>query len=139
MTNIRQALEQGTLTLTQAGQPHARLDAQVLLSHVLNVERSMLYAYPERTLTAEEEQQYLTLIERRTHGEPVAYLTGHKEFYGLDFLVDKRVLLPRPETELLVEAALNACRQMLAPARTPLVPVLGTLRCIIPITLAPLA
>jgi release factor glutamine methyltransferase len=136
MTNIRQALEQGTLTLTQAGQPHARLDAQVLLSHVLNVERSMLYAYPERTLTAEEEQQYLTVIERRTHGEPVAYLTGHKEFYGLDFLVDKRVLIPRPETELLVEAALNACRQRLAAGRTPIVADIGTGSGIIPITLA---
>src|SRR6266478_8381965 len=136
MTNIRQALEQGTLTLTQAGQLHARLDAQVLLSHVLNVERSMLYAYPERTLTAEEEQQYLTLIERRTHGEPVAYLTGHKEFYGLDFLVDKRVLIPRPETELLVEAALNACRQMLAAGRTPIVADIGTGSGIIPVTLA---
>src|SRR5258708_16296256 len=102
MTNIRQALEQGTLTLTQAGQPHARLDAQVLLSHVLNVERSMLYAYPERTLTAEEEQQYLTLIERRTHGEPVAYLTGHKEFYALALLLAKRLFIPLPLPELLV-------------------------------------
>ncbi len=117
MTTIRQALEQGTLTLTQAGQVDARLDSQVLLSHILQVERSVLFAYPERALSLEQEQQFLSLIERRSRGEPVAYLTGHKEFFGLDFLVDQRVLIPRPETELLVEAALKVCRQMLAAKR----------------------
>jgi release factor glutamine methyltransferase len=136
MTTIQQALEQGTLTLTHAGQANARLDAQVLLSHTLQVERSMLYAYPERTLTPEQEQQFLTLVERRSQGEPVAYLTGHKEFYGLDFVVDKRVLIPRPETELLVEAALNACRQMLEAGRAPIVADIGTGSGIIPVTLA---
>ena len=136
MTTIRQALEQGTLTLTQAGQSEARLDAQVLLSHILNVERSTLYAYPERTLTPAAREHYLTLIERRSQGEPVAYLTGHKEFYGLDFLVDQRVLIPRPETELLVEAALGACQSMLAGGRTPVVADIGTGSGIIPITLA---
>ena len=136
MITIRQALEQGILTLTQTGQAQARLDAQVLLSHVLNVERSTLYAYPERTLTLAEEQHYLTLIERRSQGEPVAYLTGHKEFYRLDFLVDQRVLIPRPETELLVEAAFNACQSMLAAGRTPVVADIGTGSGIIPVTLA---
>src|SRR5207249_9347513 len=72
-----------------------------------DLERSFLYAYPEHVLSPEQEQQYHTFIERRSRGEPIAYLTGHKEFYGLDFLVDKRVLIPRPETELLVEAALR--------------------------------
>jgi release factor glutamine methyltransferase len=136
MTTIRQILEQGILTLTKAGQVNARLDAEVLLSHTLHVERSARYAYPQRTLTPEQEQQFLTLIERRSHGEPVAYLTGHKEFYGLDFLVDKRVLIPRPETELLVEAALRACRQMLGAGRTPIVADIGTGSGIIPVTLA---
>lgn len=138
MTTIRQALEQGTLTLTKAGQDQvkARLDAQVLLSHTLQVERSILYAHPKRTLTPEEEQQFFTLIERRSRGEPVAYLTGHKEFYGLDFLVDKRVLIPRPETELLVETALNVCRQMLEAGRTPITADIGTGSGIIPVTLA---
>jgi release factor glutamine methyltransferase len=136
MTTIRQALEQGTGSLTQAGKGNARLDAQVLLSHALQVERSLLYAYPERALTPEQEQQFLSLIERRSRGEPVAYLTGHKEFYGLDFVVDKRVLIPRPETELLVEAALKACRQMLEAGRTPVVADIGTGSGIIPVTLA---
>jgi release factor glutamine methyltransferase len=138
MATIRDALEQGILTLTKAEQDQvkARLDAQVLLSHTLQVERSVLYAYPERILTPEQEQQFFTLIERRSRGEPVAYLTGHKEFYGLDFFVDKRVLIPRPETELLVEAAHNVCRQMLEAGHTPIVADIGTGSGVIPVTLA---
>src|SRR2546426_11739422 len=136
MTTIHQALQQGTRTLTQAGQANATLDAQVLLSHAMHIERSTLYAYPERILTPEQEQQFHTLIERRSQGEPVAYLTGHKEFYGLDFLVDQRVLIPRPETELLVETALNVLREWLASGRTPIVAEIGTGSGAIPITLA---
>ena len=136
MTTIHQALEQATLSLIQADQTNARLDAQVLLSHILRVERSFLYAYPEHVLTPEQEQHYQTLIERRSRGEPIAYLTGHKEFYGLDFLIDKRVLIPRPETELLVEAALNACRKMFDAGRTPIVADIGTGSGAIPVTLA---
>ena len=136
MTTIHQALEQATLSLIQADQAGARLDAQVLLSHVLHAERSFLFTYPEHMLTSEQEQQYHALIERRSRGEPVAYLTGHKEFYGLDFIVDKRVLIPRPETELLVEATLNACRNMLDSGRTPIVADIGTGSGAIPVTLA---
>jgi len=137
MTTIRDALEQGTAALTLVGQtPKPRLDAQVLLSHVLDVERSTLYTYPERLLTAQQEQQFSQLIERRKLGEPIAYLTGHKEFFGLDFLVDRRVLIPRPETELLVEAALSIIHERLAGARVPVVADIGTGSGIIPITLA---
>src|SRR5437879_9610110 len=127
MTTIRDALEQGTAALTLVGQtPKPRLDAQVLLSHVLDVERTTLYTYPERLLTEQQEQQFSQLIERRKLGEPIAYLTGHKEFFGLDFLVDRRVLIPRPETELLVETALNIIRERLAGARVPVVADIGT-------------
>jgi len=136
MTTIYQALEQATRTLTHAGQTNARLEAQILLRHILRIERSALYAYPERVLTPEQEQQFISFIERRAQGEPIAYLTGHKEFYGLDFLVDKRVLIPRPETELLVEAALYACRQMFDAGHTPVVADIGTGSGIIPVTLA---
>ncbi len=136
MTTIHQALEKATLSLAQADQTNARLDAQVLLSHSLHAERSFLYAHPEQVLTSEQEQQYQTLIERRSRGEPIAYLTGHKEFYGLDFLIDKRVLIPRPETELLVEAALNSCRTMFDAGRTPIVADIGTGSGAIPVTLA---
>src|SRR5260370_17192884 len=109
MATIRDALEQGILTLTKAGQDQvkARLDAQVLLSHTLQVERSVLYAHPERILTPEQEQQFFTLIERRSRGEPVAYLTGHKEFYGLHFLVAKLALIPPPHPDFPAHPAQN--------------------------------
>jgi release factor glutamine methyltransferase len=114
----------------------ARLDARVLLAHVLGVERSTLYAHPERELTYEQEQRYRELLERRARGEPVAYLTGHKEFFGLDFLVDRRVLIPRPETELLVEAALRHCRERLDAGQAPVVADIGTGSGAIPIAIA---
>lgn len=141
MMTIQQALENGIHTLSQAEQRRsaqsssARLDAQVLLAHVLGVERSILYAYPESPLAPQQARDYLALIERRARGEPVAYLTGHAEFYGLDFLVDPRVLIPRPETELLVETALAAIRERLRADATPLVADVGTGSGIIPITL----
>ena len=112
------------------------LDAQLLLSHVLQVERSILYAYPERELTPAQEQQYLALIERRARDEPIAYLVGHKEFYGLDLLVDRRVLIPRPETELLVEIALRICRDKIESGNTPIFADIGTGSGAIPIALA---
>ena len=136
MTTIYQALEQATLTLAMVDQTNARLDARILLSHTLHTERNFLYAYSEHMLTSEQLQRYQALIERRLRGEPVAYLIGHKEFYGLDFLVDKRVLIPRPETELLVEAALDATRKMIDAGRTPIVADIGTGSGAIPITLA---
>ena len=86
----------------------ARLDAEVLLSHVLGRDRTRIAAYPELELTDTQTRKFYALIRRRARHEPVAYLIGHKEFYGLDFRVDRRVLIPRPETELLVELAL--CR-----------------------------
>jgi release factor glutamine methyltransferase len=136
MTSIRQVLERGTSLLTEARRSPARLDAQVLLSHVLGVERTALYAYSETPLTSEQMQQFLSLIERRGRGEPIAYLVGHKEFYGLDFLVDRRVLIPRPETELLVESALSICRERLGRGQVPIVADIGTGSGAIPITLA---
>jgi len=122
--------------LIQAGQDSDRLDTQVLLEHVLGIDRAILYTHPEREVTTEQEQQFLALIERRMQGEPIAYLVGHEEFYGLDFLVDKRVLIPRPETEMLVETALHLVRERLDAKQTPLVADIGTGSGAIPITLA---
>src|SRR3989454_6641220 len=136
MTTIKDALEQGMSALAQADESGSRLDAQVLLGHVLNVDRATLYTYPERLLTGEQEEQFHLLLERRKRGEPEAYLVGHKEFFGLDFLVDKRVLIPRPGTELLVEAALKNIRAMLDAGHTPLVADIGTGSGAIPISLA---
>ena len=96
--------------------PSPRLDASVLLARLLDVPRTILMAYGEREIAPETAAQYADWISRRSDGEPVAYLTGHKEFMGLDFLVDRRVLIPRPETELIVEAALNAVSARLGEA-----------------------
>ncbi len=134
MTTLRDVLTRGRRMLLQSDSD--RLDTQVLLEHVLGIDRATLYAYPEREVSAEQEQQFLALIERRTQGEPIAYLLGHEEFYGLDFLVDKRVLIPRPETEMLVETALRLVRSRLAAGETPLVADIGTGSGAIPITLA---
>jgi release factor glutamine methyltransferase len=90
------------------------LDAQVLLAHVTGVERATLLAYPERLLSEEEAARFAQLVARRQEGEPVAYLVGRREFLGLDLLTDPRALIPRPETELLVEAALGALRERVA-------------------------
>ncbi len=89
------------------------LDAQVLLAHVVGAPRFTLLAYPERPLTPAQSAAYAGLVARRAAREPVAYLTGLREFMGLDLLVDRRALIPRPETELLVEAALADIRRRL--------------------------
>lgn len=133
---IKDLLAQGTQILATTDQGDARRDVQVLLEHVLGVERITLYAYPEREVTPEQAERFWQLLTRRQAREPVAYLVGHKEFYGYDFLVDKRVLIPRPETELLVETALATIRQKLASGHTPIVADIGTGSGAIPITIA---
>lgn len=84
----------------------ARLDAELLLAHVLEQSRSHLIAWPERTLTEEQAQAFAALVARRASGEPVARILGRKEFWSLDLEVTPDTLIPRPETELLVELAL---------------------------------
>ncbi|HEX8981574.1 MAG TPA: peptide chain release factor N(5)-glutamine methyltransferase [Ktedonobacterales bacterium] len=114
-----------------------RLDAQVLLSHVTGASRATLMAYPERPLSAEAAATYADLIARRAADEPVAYLVGHREFLGLDLLTDARALIPRPETELLVEAALRDIGERLSARTTPpLVADIGVGSGAIPIAIA---
>jgi release factor glutamine methyltransferase len=84
-----------------------------MLAHTVGESRATLLAYPERRLTNERAAAFARLIERRLAREPVAYLVGHREFMGLDFAADRRALIPRPETELLVEAALADLRARL--------------------------
>ncbi len=136
MTNIGEAIELGASVLAEVGQSVPRLDAQVLLGHVLHVDRATLIAHPEIHLTGEQEQQYQGLLERRKGGEPIAYIVEHKEFFGLDFIVDRRVLIPRPETELLVEIALKIIRDLLDSGLMPVVADIGTGSGVIPIALA---
>ncbi len=102
--NIKHALEEARLALE--GSATGRLDSEVLLGHVLCVSRASLYANPETDVPADKSDQFRKLVERRQAGEPVAYLTGQREFWSLALKVTPSVLIPRPETELLVEAAL---------------------------------
>lgn len=84
-----------------------QVDARVLLQHTLRATRAHLAAHPERVLTDAEKNQFSDYVERRKNGEPVAYIVGEREFFGLTFKVTPAVLIPRPETELLVEQALE--------------------------------
>lgn len=108
---LRQLLHDGRQQLEQAGDETARLDAEVLLRHLLSIDRATLYARLPDPAPPDTVERYRDLIARRAAGEPVAYITGHREFMGLDFLVDRRVLIPRPETEYLVEWALAWLRE----------------------------
>ncbi|HEY88175.1 MAG TPA: peptide chain release factor N(5)-glutamine methyltransferase [Thermoflexia bacterium] len=83
-----------------------RREAELLLAHLLHCQRLSLLTYPEHALTSAEAQNYNELLRRRVAGEPLPYITGKMEFYGLDFAVTPAVLIPRPETELLVDEAL---------------------------------
>lgn len=96
--------------------PTAALDAEILVASVLGLDRARLAADPERALAAEELFALESLVRRRLDGEPVAYLTGRREFWSLEFEVTPDVLVPRPETELLVERALAAIAGLAHPA-----------------------
>ncbi len=93
----------------------ARIEVQCLLQAVLEVNRAYLLTYPERHLTADEQARYAALFERRLNGEPLAYLLGKREFFGLDFKVTPATLIPRSDTELLVELALQKIPPVLLP------------------------
>ena len=105
MTSLAQALKQATRQLHMHEQ--AGLDAEVLLAHVLNKPRVYLHAWPEAELSQDQESRFLHIIRQRAAGQPVAYLTGQREFWSLNFAVTPDTLIPRPETELLVEQTLE--------------------------------
>ena len=104
---ISQALQQATNLLADRQVDVPRLTAEVLLGHVLGVEKTHLYAYPEKTLSPGQIEQLDDGLRQRIAGKPTQYITGRQEFYGITFRVDQDVLIPRPETELLVEEALE--------------------------------
>jgi len=105
-TTVREALDSAVIALTAAGCDTPRLDAEVLLAAALGVDRAALFADPGRALTGEQARAFMDYSRRRREREPVAYILGRKGFRNLDLHVDRRVLIPRPETEHLVEAAL---------------------------------
>jgi len=118
-TTVGGLLGEANTRLRASGSESPRLDAELLLGHVLGVERTSLLAYPEAPVGDGQTGVYRVLLERRAAGEPVAYIRAVKEFHGLAFSVDARVLIPRPETELLVDLALDAIRERLAAAPRP--------------------
>jgi release factor glutamine methyltransferase len=105
MTTIKQQLIQATQQLTESDSP--RLDAEVLLSHILEKDRSYFIAWSEKTLDDEQLEAFHRLIRQRQQGTPIAYLLGYRDFWTLTLKVTPDTLIPRPETELLVETALN--------------------------------
>jgi release factor glutamine methyltransferase len=114
--NSREDARRAAITrLRQAGIETAVLDADLLLGHVLGLRKEDLYAHPEAALPARELERYDALVARRARGEPVAYLRGVKEFYGLEFTADPRALIPRPESELLVEHVVQRLHAQVAP------------------------
>jgi release factor glutamine methyltransferase len=105
----------GAQRLREAAVPEARRDAGSLLAHVLGRDRSFLTAHAGEAVTEDELESFRFLIERRSGGEPMQYITGHQEFFKLDFEVTAAVLIPRPETELIVETALELLRNDRSP------------------------
>jgi release factor glutamine methyltransferase len=132
---LRQALHSAIAQLEAAAIEEPRLQAEVLVFHVLHCNRAYLFAHPERELSSAEQSQYDRVISRRVAGEPLQYITGHQEFWKADFLVTPAVLIPRPETEHLVEAALDLVRHFALGPRLKLIDV-GTGSGAIAITLA---
>ena len=114
MSTVGELLSGAVERLRQAGSESPRLDAEVLLAAALGTERTMLLAHPEAPVGNGAAERYEAGLARRSRGEPVAYIRGLKEFFGLAFGADERALIPRPETERLVEAGLAAVMPRLA-------------------------
>jgi release factor glutamine methyltransferase len=107
---LKLALASAVERLDAADVGSPRMNAEVLLMFVLSADRAYLYAHPERELTPQEAARYEEALAQRATGMPSQYITGHQEFWGLDFVVSPAVLIPRPETEHLVEAVLELAR-----------------------------
>lgn len=135
LVQLRQAINAVISQLADAGIGEPRISAEVLAFHVFGCDRAYIFAHPERELSAEELERYEELVQRRASGEPLQYLTGHQEFWKADFIVSPAVLIPRPETEHLVEAVLDLVRHFALGPRLKIVDV-GTGSGAIAVTLA---
>ncbi len=112
---IHDILNESTKTLEAADIPSARLDAEVLLSFCLNCDRLEFYKNPDMIISETKLAAFRNLIDRRLQWEPVAYITGRKEFWSFTLEVNNSVLIPRPDTEIIVEEAVNICRKIDSP------------------------
>ena len=107
---VKQVLARARSVLNAASIEDAPFEAELLLRDTLKIDRVQLYLDFDRELSPEQQETYWQRIERRLNHEPTAYIVGHREFYGLDFCVDSSVLIPRPESELLVDRAVELAR-----------------------------
>ena len=123
MPTITQAIDEGAARLRASAIEHDRRTAGVLLAHVLGVDRTHLLIRSEEQVSESRYGDYLRLVERRATGEPLQYITGHQEFYGLDFIVTPDVLIPRPETEFLIERVMKLVKER---RDSPLIVDVGT-------------
>lgn len=119
MATVRELLNSGVERLRSAGSESPRLDAELLLGASVGVDRTVLLAHPEAPVGTGPEERYVADLDRRAGGEPVAYIRGVKEFFGLAFTVDRRALIPRPETELIVDLAIREIDDRLAARPRP--------------------
>ena len=108
---LRQAIDAAYQLFLQNDVPSPRLNAELLMMFVLGRDRAYLYAHPERELTPDEQSRYDEVTAERARGCPPQYITGHQEFWGLDLIVSPSVLIPRPETEHVVETVLELARE----------------------------
>ena len=108
---VAEATSEAARTLRHSGVPEARREAASLLAHSIKRDQTFLLTHPEHLLTSTDASRFRLLVERRAAGEPLQYITGRQEFFGLEFEVNGNVLIPRPETELLVETALELLGQ----------------------------
>jgi len=111
MPSLRATLRQGLQTLLEQQVPSAQLAAELLLMHVLACDRTYLYSHADESVPPQALERYFQLIAERATGKPTQYITGHQEFWGLDFEVTPDVLIPRPETEHIVERVLELARR----------------------------
>lgn len=113
---LAETLQQATNKLAGAGIGAGRFDAELLLARVLGRDRTWVFTHVHEKLETENERVFQQLVERRAGREPLQYILGKQEFWGLEFTVTRDVLIPRPETELIVETALHMLRQTARPA-----------------------
>ncbi len=115
MSSVRELLSEGTGLLTESGLINPARDSELLLCFALNLKKLDLYTNPDRTVTPDKTSIFLAYLKRRAAFEPVSYITGHKEFMDSVFIVNRSVLIPRPETEHLVEQAATLAKTLIAP------------------------
>ncbi len=107
---LKQVLASASAQLTADNVPSPRMNAELLLMFTIGCDRAYLYAHPERELTADEMNRYAAALAERSRGVPAQYITGHQEFWGMDLIVTPAVLIPRPETEHVIEIVLELDR-----------------------------